>query len=117
MAKNTAEQEWEQVSEGARPQVQFNDLGDTLIGVFMGFQEIEDPNTHETWKQALFDECEYPEDLAGEDIVINPGFDLLRALEQIEPGKFLVRVQYARNIPITGQPSPMKGYKVDRTAL
>jgi len=111
------DEDWEQVSEGARPQVQFTDLGDTLIGTFMGFQEIEDPNSGETWKQALFDDVEIPEDLDGEDVVINPGYDLLRALERIEPGKFRVRVQYARNIPIAGQPSPMKGYKVDRKAL
>jgi hypothetical protein len=116
MAKAT-DTEWEQVSEGARPQVQFTDLGDTLIGTFMGFQEIEDPNTQEVWKQALFDDVEFPEDVVGEDVVINPGYDLLRALERIEPAKFRVRVQYARNIPIAGQPSPMKGYKVDRRAL
>jgi hypothetical protein len=120
MAKDTAvatDEEWEQVSEGARISVQFNQVGDTLIGTFMGFQTIEDPNTGESWQQALFDDVQFPADLKGEDVVTNPGYDLLRALEQIVPGKFRVRVQYARNIPIAGQPAPMKGYKVDRKAL
>jgi hypothetical protein len=110
--------EWEQVSEGARPQVSFTKIGDTLIGTFMGFQQVTDPEDPEdSWQQALFDDVEVPTEVKGEDVVINPGYDLLRALEQIEPGKFRVRVVYARNIPITGQPSPMKAYKVDRKAL
>jgi len=113
----TKDQDWEQVSEGARISVQFDHIGDTLIGTFMGFQTIEDPNTGETWEQALFDDCELPSEVKGEDVVTNPGYDLRRALERIEPGKFRVRVNYARNIPISGQPSPMKGYRVDRKAL
>jgi hypothetical protein len=117
MAK-APEQEWENVTEGARINVAFNDIGDTLIGVFVGTQTVDDPNNpDESWEQYLFDDCEYPEDVAGEGVAVNAGYDLRRALDQIEPGKFLVRVQYARNIPMRGQPSPMKGFKVDRKPL
>jgi hypothetical protein len=108
------DQEWEQVAEGARTSVQFNDLGDTLIGLYTGTQEVIDPNTQEVWNQYLFDGVEYPEDLAGEDVAVNAGYDLRRALDQIEPGKFIVRVQYVKNIPMRGQPSPMKSFRVDR---
>jgi hypothetical protein len=118
MAKETAAtQEWEQVAEGARASVQFNDLGDTLVGVFTGTQEVVDPNTQETWNQYLFDDVEYPDELAGEDVAVNAGYDLRRALDQIEPGKFLVRVQYVKNVPMRGQPSPMKSFRVDRKPL
>lgn len=115
--EKAAAQEWETVTEGARTNVQFNDLGDTLIGVFAGTQEVEDPNSGETWQQYLFDDCEYPEDIAGENVAVNAGYDLRRALDQIEPHQFLVRIQYARNIPMRGQPSPMKGFKVDRKPI
>jgi hypothetical protein len=116
MAKETATEtnEWEQVAEGARTSVQFNELGDTLVGVYTGTQDVEDPQTGETWKQYLFDDCEYPEDVAGEDVAVNAGYDLRRALDTIEPGKYVVRVQYVKNIPMRGQPSPMKSFRVDR---
>jgi hypothetical protein len=117
MAKATETQEWESVAEGARPVVQFTDIGDSLIGVYAGTQEITDPTTEEKWNQYLFDDCEYPEDVAGEDVAVNAGYDLRRVLDTIQPGKFLVRIQYVRNVPIAGQPSPMKSFKVDRKAL
>lgn len=114
MAEKT-DNDWETVSEGARINVQLNVIGDVLDGDFMGFQTITDPEDPEdTWEQALFDNVVVPVDIKGEPVAINPGYDLLRALKQIEPGKFRVRVTYARNIPIAGQPSPMKGYQVQK---
>lgn len=109
--------EWETVSEGARTNVQFDNIGDKLIGVFAGTQSVTDEAKGETWDQYLFNECEYPEDIAGENVAVNAGYDLRRALDQIEPFKFLVSVEYVRNIPMATQPAPMKGFRVLRKAL
>jgi hypothetical protein len=116
MAKAT-DTEWETVAEGARTSVAFENIGDKLIGIYAGTQPVTDEAKGETWDQYLFDDCEYPEDVAGENVAVNAGYDLRKALDQIEPHKFLVSVEYVRNIPMKTQPAPMKGFRVLRKAL
>ena len=118
MAGKTTEENWEGVSEGARTVIQFNEIGDTFIGFYEGKEVVEDPNenedgTHDSWEQYNFTGV-FPSEVEGEKAAVNAGFDLRRALDQIEPNRYLVRMALVKLVPVKGQPSPMKSFRVDK---
>ena len=112
MAKAT-ETDWESVSEGARPQVAFTEIGDRLVGIFAGTQEINPPEG-DPWVQYLFDNVQYPEDLQGENVAVNAGYDLRKQLEGVPPHQYWIDTTYVRDVPVKGWPSPMHSHRTLR---
>lgn len=117
MAKEAVQEEWESVTEGARPMVSFETIGDTLIGTYAGTQVVTPENGDDPWTQYLFDDVKMPAELAGENVAVNAGYDLRRVLDTFPPNTYRVRVAYVRDVPVKNFPSPMKSFQVDRQKI
>lgn len=124
MANKTApmpEYQWESVSEGSRIVCTFDEIGDTFIGEFQGWEIVTNPNKpEEKWTQANYRGI-YPNEINGEPAAIAPGYFLLQTLQErekalAEKGEDMRgevhRIIYKANQD-TGQASPMKSYSLD----
>ena len=96
--------EWETVEQESGQKLEFDSPGDVFIGTFVEIALIE-PENGESFEQHRF------RDSQGTLWTINGGFKLKRALSGVAPGS-LVRLTYIGDVD-TGQPSPMKDYRVD----
>jgi hypothetical protein len=106
--------EWETISEGARPQVSFNEIGDRLVGIFAGTQEITPDDGEDPWTQYLFDDVQFPENLRGENVAVNAGYDLRKQLDGLPPHEWWIDTTYVKDVPVKGWPSPMHSHKTLR---
>jgi hypothetical protein len=102
-----AEENWDVVSEEAPTMMVFDTIGDQFIGTYSGNVEItpdeDDPDS--TFTQGRFRGTD------GELYATNLGYDLRTALGKVQPGT-LCRITYMKDID-TGQPSPMKSFRVE----
>lgn len=100
--------EWETVHEEAADQIVFDTLGDAYTGEYLGSELIS--FTDKKGEEQSFTQLKFrdKEGLKG----INAGYELRKAFDGIPQGA-IVRVVYIKNVPITGQESPMKSFRVD----
>jgi hypothetical protein len=114
--KTTAE--WETVQEEPRTRVSLDQEDDEFIGFYEGTEHIVDPNPDKDGEYNEWDQYNFigisPSELDGERVAINAGAHLRRALDQIEPMKYIVRIRRGKTVPVKNQPSPMITFKVDR---
>jgi hypothetical protein len=105
---DAAQFEWETVHEEAADQIVFDKVGDTYVGEYLGSEVIS--FTDRDGEDQSFTQLKFRdnEGLKG----INAGYELRKAFDGIPAGS-IVRVQYVKNVPITGQASPMKSFRVD----
>ena len=106
-----AEFEWETIHVEVPDQVQFTVEGDKFTGVYDGSEEIDpkdekDPDKRFTQLQFHVD---YDRDTT--HYVINAGYELKLAFEQIAPGS-TVRITLMKLVDVK-QASPMKSFRVD----
>lgn len=100
-------EEWTIEQDETPDRLIFDTIGDEYEGLFLGIEHIVPPecdDPDDEFDVAHFWDLESPKAIAG-------GFALMRALRKIEIGRE-VRMRYVKNIPIAGQASPMKDYKV-----
>jgi hypothetical protein len=98
---------WEVASEEQPTMMVFDTLGDQFTGIYLGRKHIvPDDSEKDEFDQDLFQDPS-----TGELFAVNSGYNLRRALEEIEPGK-TCRLTYVKNVD-TGQPSPMKSFRVE----
>lgn len=96
--------EWETTEQESGQKLSFTNVGEQFVGTFVETALIE-PENGESFTQQRF---RTPE---GELYSFNGGFKVNRGLESAVPGD-LVRITYMGEVD-TGQPSPMKDYKVE----
>lgn len=106
-----SDDEWETVKEAAPTMVEFDEFGDTFIGIYKAREEITDPNTSKTWTQHQFTGI-YPDELAGEHCGINGTFELDKALADV-PFDVQVRIVYVKDVP-THKGNPLKSFTVQQ---
>lgn len=104
--------DWETVVEESGRKITFEQPGDSFVGVYVGTTTIEQTGFEKdgTPKQA-FDQQRF-RDTEGNLWAINGGHKLREGLQAVEEGE-IVRIVYMGDID-TGQPSPMKDFRVDR---
>jgi hypothetical protein len=100
---------FETVYEGARIKVVFDIIGDRFRGIYLGTEEIVNPNTGEIWTQSNFHGM-LPSELAGQPVAINAGTELTKTLAAIPVGKE-VDITLVRLVK-TSKQEPMKSYRV-----
>lgn len=100
-------EEWVTEQEETPDQIIMDTVGDVYEGLFLGLETISwDPpqgGTQEFVQIKLWD-AESPK-------VLNASYRLKEAFDKVEVGRE-VRILYIKDVPIKGQPSPMKDYKV-----
>jgi hypothetical protein len=96
--------EWETTETESGQKLTFANVGEQFVGVFVETALIE-PENGESFTQQRFRSAE------GELYSFNGGFKVNRGLETATPGD-LIRLTYMGDID-TGQPSPMKDFKVE----
>jgi hypothetical protein len=96
--------QWETTEQESGQKLGFDNVGEQFVGTFVETALIE-PENGEAFTQQRF---RTPE---GELYSFNGGFKVNRGLESATPGD-LVRLTYMGDID-TGQPSPMKDFKVE----
>lgn len=102
----TGTEEWETIDRGAPLKFTFDKIGDHLVGVYEGMEQITNPNNGDIFDQALFTDDE------GDLVAISPGYQLKVTLATITPGT-RVRITYRADVD-TGQASPMKSFTVEK---
>lgn len=110
-AKHASNGEWETVQTEAGDQVEFNEIGDTFVGLYVGYDniEFEDPkHGPQEFRQLHFRGLDDPENQLYD---INAGYRLRQASEKLTPGQ-VVRIVYVKDLP-TGEASDMKEYRID----
>jgi hypothetical protein len=106
--------QWETVHTESPDQVTFDDIGDTFIGEYLGFEVIHFVDRDDLDKE--FTQLKWR--VGDQHYVMNAGYDLLKAFgindagEPAIPLKSICRVQL-RTLVDVGQQSPMKSYRVD----
>lgn len=105
--------QWENVHTELPDQITFDQIGDTLIAIYLGQSVIqfdrEDKKTGEIISHE-FTQLRFM--LPGNNpAVVNAGYDLLVAYKKI-PVNHLTRTQYLKDVDVDQQ-SPMKSYRVD----
>lgn len=117
------EETWETVDQGTRIQVTFDEIGDQFTGIYQGKELIVNPNPdpktgeHAEWYSYLFEGMSVkangvsPDDVKGLPCGIAAGWSLRKALDKLTGGE-VVRITYTRTTD-TGQPAPMKEFRVD----
>jgi hypothetical protein len=109
---NFQDDEWDTVSEGSGLKVEL-DISDVFIGIYSSTETVEfdDPKEgHKTFEVLHFEGIS-PKEVKGEHCTVNPGYQLSKAFQKIESGQ-IVRIKRLPDVPVTGQPSPMKDYAV-----
>lgn len=105
---NPADFEWETAHTEAGDQIQFDKIGDDFVGEYQGSEVIEFTDKDgepQSFTQLHFRVRDHLYD-------INAGYELRQAFEKIEPGT-VCRVQYIKDVRISGQQSPMKSFRVE----
>jgi len=112
---------WDSVSEGSRIVCSFDELGDTFIGEFQGWETVTNPTKpDETWTQANYRGI-WPQEIKGEPAAIAPGYFLLKTMQDHEKALSekghemtgeIHKITYKADVD-TGQKSPMKSYTFD----
>lgn len=106
---NEADFEWENVHTEQPDQLSFDEIGDTLIAVYLGQSVIEFADK-KNGELKQFTQLRFL--LPGNNsAVVNAGYDLLKAFEHI-PVNHMTRTQYLKSVDV-GQNDPMKSYRVD----
>jgi len=96
--------EWETVEQESGQKLTFANVGEQFVGTFVETALIE-PENGESFTQQRFRSPE------GELYSFNGGFKVNRGLEKAVSGD-LIRITYMGDVD-TGQPSPMKDFKVE----
>lgn len=101
--------EWETIAEESGEKLKFDTVGQKFIGTYEGISHITPKDTEkEEFDQLLF------RDPSGKLCALNAGYKLLETFSgEGAPAKgTLVRLTYVGDVQ-TGQPSPMKDFRVD----
>lgn len=96
---------WETVQEESGRNLTFENVGDQFVGQYVGTQTIHNPKDDSDFDQQQF------RDKDGTLWAINGGFKIREATKDLPVGS-VVRITYMGSID-TGQPSPMKDYRVE----
>jgi hypothetical protein len=96
--------EWTTVQDETPSRVIFDTIGDQFIGEYIGSSLIK-INDGETFTQYRFRGTD------GELYGINESYKIRQAMEDVEPGQ-VCRITYVKDVD-TGQPAPMKDFRVD----
>lgn len=107
---------WETVVEEAGIKVQFDEIGDVFIGVYLSTETITDPNPKEgddgEFLAANFT-GEFPEEVKGKPCQLFPGWKLRNALSQVNSGD-MVRITYVKDLKMSGAGrNDMKDFRVE----
>lgn len=97
--------EWETVVEESGKNIEFSEVGSQFIGTYIGTAHIVPPNGGDEFDQQRF------RDGAGTLYSVNGGFKLREGLKDVPEGA-TVRITYMGEVD-TGQPSPMRDYRVE----
>lgn len=119
MAKETTQveyvddDEFEAIKEESGEPVKFEAVGDTFTGVFRSAETIEfdDPKAEGENKKKTFQQYHFT-GTDGKPYSINGGYQFDEILPTIAAGT-KVRITLAALIPVNGQPSPMKDYRIE----
>ena len=105
---NPSDFEWDTAHEEAADQVVFDTIGDEFTGEYLGQEVIT--FTDKKGEEQSFTQLKFRvrDNLYG----INAGYELREAFKNI-PANTVTRVQYVKDVRITGQESPMKSFRVD----
>jgi hypothetical protein len=101
------EEEWVTEQDETPDQIVMDTTGDVYEGLFLGLEVInwDDPKEGpQEFLQIKLWDVESPK-------ILNASYRLKEAFEKVEVGRE-VRILYVKDVPIKGQPSPMKDYKV-----
>src|SRR5574337_558971 len=101
--------EFEAIKEESGEPVKFEEVGDTFTGILKSSETIEfkDPKEGDkTFQQYHFTGTD------GKSYSINGGYQFDEVLPTIAAGT-KVRITLAALIPVKGQPSPMKDYRIE----
>lgn len=106
-----SEDEWETVAEESGEKMKFETVGDEFIGTYEGLTHIV-PKKEGTTEEDEFDQLLF-RDGNGKLYALNAGYKLLEAFTgEAAPEKgSRVKLTYVGNVD-TGQPSPMKDFRV-----
>ena len=99
---------WTTVSQEAPTMVIFDTIGDEFIGQYIGPEYIDLPKPDDKGKTNFRQDTFTGTD--GELYGINPGYDLSKALDKVQPGLW-AKITYLKDID-TGQPAPMRSFRV-----
>jgi hypothetical protein len=98
--------EWTTVADETPSRIVFDTPGeDVFIGTYVEKRVIENPRGDD------FDQFVF----TGTDGALygtNSSYSLARGMAKVNPGQ-KVRITYVKNVPIPGQPAPMKDFKID----
>jgi len=98
--------EWTTVADESPSRVVFDTVGDEFIGTYVEKVTINNPKNGEDFDQYVFRGTD------GNLYGTNSSFSLARGMAKVTAGQ-MVRITYMKNIPIAGQPAPMKDFKID----
>jgi hypothetical protein len=105
---------WETVSDESGTLVNWEHPGESFVGTFIGTRHIVPPDANsddDEFDQQMF---RANPDATGDGEVlfaINGGYKIREALKPEHEGR-LIRITYVKDVD-TGQPSPMKDFKVE----
>jgi hypothetical protein len=100
---------WETITK-PRVKLTFDTIGDRLVAVWTGFQEIVRPDTGEVMQYANFDSARLPLPVKGEDVALSASYQLRTDLEKIPHGT-LVSLTFVSETPMRAG-NPLKNYLV-----
>jgi hypothetical protein len=104
----SAQDDWAVVSEEAPTMMQFDTLGESWEGWYLGSKMIANPTPDDP--DAEFQQCLF-QGTDDEIYGLNPGYDLRNAMEEVPQGSY-VRLTYVKDVP-TGKPNPMRSFRVE----
>jgi hypothetical protein len=104
--------EWELVKEEAPDQITFDTIGDTLVALYQGMENVTftQKNRDGTEEERTFWVLKFR--LPSGPATVNGGYELVEAYKDIAPNT-MTRTQLIKLVDV-GQASPMKSYRIDQ---